>query len=291
MRSMTGFGQAQGETATRRIGVSVQTVNHRHLDVALRLPEELRARESELREQVARHLRRGRCEVVVVVTPVAMGRGEPRVDLEAVRALRESVRPLIEEGLLEPRLTLGDLLRGGFLAQPVSEQPVGSAELELAERLVAAALEQAAAARAFEGERIAAALRVSLDELGVRVDRLAARRGEVVGRLFESLRARIAELAAGVAISEERLAQEAAVLADRSDVREELDRLRAHLEQFTAVCGESGAVGRRLDFMVQELLRELNTIGSKSRDIELTRLVVEGKALCEQLREQVQNVE
>jgi len=288
---MTGFGQAQGETARRRIGVSVQTVNHRHLDAVLRLPEELRPREPELRELIARHLRRGRCEVVVVLTPIAVARAEPRVDLDAVRALRESVRPLVEEGLLEPRLALGDLLRAGFLVQPATDQPVGDEEVALAERLVAGALEQAAAAREFEGERIAGALRSSLDELGARVERMAERRAEVVGRLFEGLRARIAELAAGVAISEERLAQEAAVLADRSDVREELDRLRAHLEQFAAVCGEPGAVGRLLDFLVQELLRELNTIGSKSRDVELTRLVVEGKALCEQLREQVQNVE
>jgi uncharacterized protein (TIGR00255 family) len=288
---MTGFGQAQGETPLRRVSVTVQTVNHRHLDVVLRVPEELRSREPELREQVARRMRRGRCEVAVVFTPVASERPAVRIDLDAVRALREAVRPLVEEGTLEPRLALGDLLRAGGLVQLAPERPPGTEELELAAKLVAVALDQAAAARAFEGERLAGALLDGLGELSACVARLTERRGEVGARLFETLRARVAELAAGVAISEDRIAQEVAVIADRADVREELDRLRAHLEQFEAVCGEEGAIGRRLDFLVQELMRELNTVGSKSRDVELTRQVVEGKTLCEQLREQVQNVE
>ena len=291
MRSMTGYGQAQGETARRRISVALQTVNHRHLDLVLRLPEDLRGGDAELRERLGRRLRRGRCELSIAMAPVAGERPAVRVDLEAVRALHEAVRPLVEEGRLEPRLTLGDLLRAGALVQVAAVEPVGEEEVVLADRLVGEALDQAVAARAFEGERIQEFLRRGLAELAARVGELGERRAEAAGRAFDQLRQRIGELAAGVGVSEERIAQEAAVLADRADIREELDRLRAHLEQFAAVCEEEGAIGRRLDFLTQELMRELNTAGSKSRDVELTRRVVDAKAVCEQLREQVQNVE
>jgi len=291
MKSMTGFGQAQGETARRRIAVSLQTVNHRHLDLVLRLPEELRGRDGELRERLGRRLHRGRCELSVTLAPVAGERPAVQVDLAAVRALHEAVRPLVEEGRLEPRLTLGDLLRASGLIQVAAPEPVGEEERALAERLVGEALDQAVAARAFEGERIRAILARGREDLSGRVGELEARRAEVAGRTFAQLRQRIEELVAGVGVAEERVVQEAALLADRADIREELDRLRAHLEQLAAVCAEEGAIGRRLDFLIQELMRELNTIGSKSRDVELTRRVVDAKAVCEQLREQVQNVE
>jgi len=291
MRSMTGFGQAQGETARRRISVALQTVNHRHLDLVLRLPEELRGRDAELRERLGRRLHRGRCELSVAIQPVTSDRPAVRVDLEAVRALHEAVRPLVEEGRLEPRLTLGDLLRAGALVQVAAVEPIGEEELALAERLMGEALDQAVIARAFEGDRIREFLARGLADLSGHVAELEGRRAEVARRSFDQLRQRIAELAAGVGVTEERIAQEAAVLADRADIREELDRLRAHLEQFAAVCADEGAIGRRLDFLTQELMRELNTVGSKSRDVELTRRVVEAKAVCEQLREQVQNVE
>lgn len=291
MKSMTGFGQAQGETARRRIAVSLQTVNHRHLDLVLRLPEELRGRDGELRERLGRRLHRGRCELSVTLAPVAGERPAVQVDLAAVRALHEAVRPLVEEGRLEPRLTLGELLRASGLVQVAAPEPVGEEERALAERLVGEALDQAVAARAFEGERIRAILARGREDLSGRVGELEARRAEVAGRTFAQLRQRIEELVAGVGVAEERVVQEAALLADRADIREELDRLRAHLEQLAAVCAEEGAIGRRLDFLIQELMRELNTIGSKSRDVELTRRVVDAKAVCEQLREQVQNVE
>jgi len=288
---MTGFGQAQGETARRRIAVSLQTVNHRHLDLVLRLPEELRGRDGELRERLGRRLHRGRCELSVTLVPIAGERPAVQVDLAAVRALHEAVRPLVEEGRLEPRLTLGELLRASGLVQVAAPEPVGEEERALAERLVGEALDQAVAARAFEGERIRAILARGREDLSGRVGELEARRAEVAGRTFAQLRQRIEELVAGVGVAEERVVQEAALLADRADIREELDRLRAHLEQLAAVCAEEGAIGRRLDFLIQELMRELNTIGSKSRDVELTRRVVDAKAVCEQLREQVQNVE
>jgi uncharacterized protein (TIGR00255 family) len=289
---MTGFGQAAGETARQRLAVTVQTYNHRHLDLSLRLPESLRARESSLRERVAARLARGRCELSIQATTLDPLPPAVRVHAQAVHALLDALRPLVAEGVVEARLSVGDLLRMPALVEVAApEETLTAAETALAERLVDEALGQAVAARAYEGERLAAALERGLGELRRRAARLAARRGEVVARLAESLRERVSELSTGTGVNEERLAQEVALLADRSDVREELDRLQAHLEQFAAVAAEPGPIGRRLDFLVQEILRELNTLGAKCRDVEMTRDVIEAKGACEQLREQVQNVE
>jgi uncharacterized protein (TIGR00255 family) len=290
MNSMTGFGQAAGETNGRRIAVSVQTVNHRHLDLALRLPEDLRGREGELRERIAARLGRGRCELTVELPP-ARGAGA-QVDLGAARGWITALRPLIEEGLVEPRLTASDLVRlPGVIAPAEGDSAPSAEEGALLDRLLGDALDQLAAARAFEGARIAAVLERTLGELGACIERLAARRAAVAGKIVDGVRSRLAEILGGAGVSEERLAQEAALLAERSDVREELDRLRAHVEQFAALSGEPGPVGRRLDFLIQEIARELNTLGAKSRDAEMAREVVEAKGICEQLREQVQNVE
>jgi uncharacterized protein (TIGR00255 family) len=288
---MTGFGQAPGEAGGRRFAVTVQTVNHRHLDVALRVPEPLRAREAELRERIGARLGRGRCELTIEL-PAPAAAARTRLDLDAARSWLAGLRPLIAEGLVEPRLTVGDLVRLPGVVEPAAgDGALAPEESALVDRLIGEALDQLAGARAFEGERIAAALDRGLAELRARVERLAERRAAVAGRIADGVRARLAEIVGGAGVSEERIAQEAALLAERSDVREELDRLRAHAEQFAALARERGPVGRRLDFLVQEIARELNTLGAKSRDAEMAREVVEAKGICEQLREQIQNVE
>lgn len=290
MKSMTGFGRASGEVCGRRVAVTVQTVNHRTLDLVIRLPEPLRGCEAEVRERLTGRISRGRCEVIVVVSEEAT-EARRRLDPEAVRGWLEAARPLIDAGLVEPRLTLGDLLRAGSALATTADGEDAPVELPAILDLVGEAAKQAAGAREFEGERLARVVADRLAELDRGVDELEARRGEAVARAAAALKSRVEELAGQAGVSEERLAQEVAILADRSDVREELDRLRAHLEQFRAVAAESEPLGRRLDFLVQEMFRELNTLGAKCRDAEMTRHALDAKVVCEQLREQIQNVE
>ncbi len=290
MRSMTGFGRASGELDGRRVSVTVQTVNHRNLDLVVRLPESLRGAEPAVRDRVARLIRRGRCEVSLVFSDDGAARRQ-RLDPVAVRAWLESARPLVDEGLVEPRVTLGDLLRGGAALDAGDAVALDPERITELLPTIDEAVAQAARAREFEGERLAAALAERRQALAVEVGRLEARREAAAARAVEALGARLRELAGEAGLSPERLAQETAVLADRLDVREELDRLRAHLEQLTEVEAEPGAIGRRLDFLVQELLRELNTLAAKCRDVEMIRHALDAKLLCEQMREQVQNVE
>lgn len=292
MRSMTGYGQGAVESTGARVSVTLRAVNHRYLDLVLRLREEYRDVETALREMLGAEIHRGRVEMTVEVEPLGGRSVEVEIDEPLVRAL-ESARFKLEEAALvsSAALRFSDLLR---LSDAVRVQS-NKAEWTDAERdtLLEAsrvALAQLSAARCTEGAKLRAALAPRLIELGGVVEALALRRDQVRGEIAASLRERIVELA-GEALDEGRLAQEVAHLVDRSDVAEELDRLGLHLEHFREVMDAEGSIGKRLDFLSQEIFRELNTVGSKCRDAEMVQRVLDGKVLCEQLREQVQNIE
>lgn len=295
MRSMTGFAQAAAQSARRRFEVTVQSWNHRHLDLVLRVPEELRAAEAALRERIAAAVLRGRCEVAVRVTPIAPRRLALRVERDALAGLRQGARELAQEGLLDdPAMAFADLLRlPQLLALEAEPESWGEEEQAQLERALGTALEAFEQARRAEGERLAIVLERSRTALGDLTDRLEARRREVAAGLESALRSRLEEILPGgvAALAPERLAQEVVLLVDRSEIQEELDRLRAHLDHLAEVLHAPGAIGKRLEFLAQEVLRELNTLGAKSRDAVLARLVVDAKVICEQMREQLQNVE
>ena len=293
MKSMTGFGLAAEQAEGTRVTVTVQAWNHRHLDLVFRLPEELRPQESTLRERVGSRLARGRCEIAVRIESDGGGSTPRRLDRAAFEQFLAEARELTASGAVSPELRLGDLVRSPFLI-PAPLEALGGGSLE---KLTCRALDRAIAdldaARCAEGEKLSTALAATCTELRSVVAALAERRSVVGNDLEESLRRRLDEILPEGArpLPPERLAQELALLAERSDVREELDRLAAHLESFEAQRAGPGPHGRRLEFLTQELLRELNTIGSKSALAEITALVVEGKAVLEKVREQVQNVE
>lgn len=287
---MTGFGQASAESEHHRVSITLRGVNHRYLDVSLRLRDELRDLERPLRDAITDRVERGRVEVVVDVEPTGAPRPSVEIDLPLLRVLNDTLSPLSALGQVDARLHFADLLRIPELVRfsTVEEHALDPA---VALEVTGRALEQLVESKAREG----ASLRAALDE---RLDALEALRAAMATRaeaLPEIQRVALGErldaLLDGVDLDPSRVAQEAAVLADRSDVREELDRLASHLDHFRELLDASGRLGKRLDFLAQEIFRELNTIGSKCRDAELTRRVLDGKVLCEQLREQVQNVE
>ena len=292
MRSMTGYGEASGRNARRSVTVALKAVNHRFLDVQLRLGDELRASEAALRELLARELVRGRIEARVEVRAAGQRESAVQVDGELVRAVHGAVRELLDAGVLTGGLTAGDLLRvPGALRVASAAEGWDEADEELLMSAAAAAVAQLTAGREAEGAGLAAALEERLVGLDATVALLELLRGPALEESAAALRRRIAELLGGQPLDEARVAQEVALLADRGDVSEELDRLRSHLVHFRTVAAEAGATGKRLDFLTQEIFRELNTLGAKCRNAEMIRAVLEAKALCEQLREQVQNVE
>ncbi len=292
MRSMTGFGQASGESDRFRLTATLRGVNHRFLDLSMRLRDELRPEEPALRELLAARLWRGRVEVAIEV--VALGRRDVGVsiDREVAAALKRLADDLLADGVISADLAFGDLLRLPELVRLDVRDPERKAEdRDLLLRVVEDALDQLIAARSAEGEKLTAAINERLDGLErLRADLVLGWR-EMAGALADSLRQRISELLDAGELDEDRLAQEVAYLVDRSDVSEELDRLRSHLDQFRSIVGQEGTLGKRLDFLTQEIFRELNTLGSKCRDSGMTRLMLDAKVLCEQLREQVQNIE
>lgn len=272
--------------------VTLRGVNHRFLDLSLRLRDSLRPAEPALRELLTRRLWRGRVEVSLEVTAVGGREVDVTIDEEVAVNVRALCDDLQRRGVITGDLELGDLLRLPEVVKLQVRDPEWSEDdqaalLEAADR----ALDQMVAARATEGEKLSKVLSERLSGLADLGTRLADRWDGMAGELAASLRQRVSEVLDEGQLDPDRLAQEVAYLVDRSDVREELDRLRSHLEHFTQVMDQDGSVGKRLDFLTQEILRELNTLGAKCRDSEMTRWVLDAKVLCEQLREQVQNIE
>lgn len=292
VRSMTGFGRGEAGNDAAIITVEARAVNHRHLDIALRLPRALAPCEPEARRLVQSRLERGRVDVSVQVTP-APGRPGLRVTADEALAREYLARGReLADGLgLAGEVPLTWVLKRPGVVRAEDPEPaspgVGWAELAAALGL---ALDELAARRAAEGERLAAELRLRHAELATTVDLIERRAPAALRRREERLRERMAALAAG-AVDEHRILAEVAVWADRADVTEELVRLRAHLGELQLLLDKGGPVGRPLDFLVQELGREFNTVGAKSDDLELSQAVLAAKAVLEKIREQVQNIE
>jgi uncharacterized protein (TIGR00255 family) len=292
MRSMTGYGEASGRGERRAIRVTIKAVNHRFLDLQLRLGDEARAGEAALRELLARELARGRVEARVEARTLGEGAARVEVDTELVRAVHLAMRHLADSGVLEGGLTAGDVLRIPAALRIEAGTSGWEEEDELLLMATAAsAVAQLVAGRVTEGAALAAVLGEKLAALEEAVARLDALRGPALEEGAAALRRRVAELLGGQGLEEGRVAQEVALMADRGDVSEEIDRLRSHVSHFRGVMAESGASGKRLDFLSQEIFRELNTLGAKCRNAEMVRVVLDAKVLCEQVREQVQNVE
>ena len=296
IRSMTGFGRAEVRGDTLVVLVEARSVNHRHLDVALRLPRALTALEIEARKVIAGRVERGRVDVSVVTTPVA-GQSTQRVVTDHALAREYAARGRalandLDDVGLAGSLTLQWLLeRPGVVRLEDSEPVEASVPWPLLEAALGRALDELVDRRGAEGERLAQELRSLHAELTGIVNTMAARAPAAVARREERLRERIRSLLDGAGVDEARILTEAAVWADKGDITEELTRLRAHLAEWALVLDKGGPVGRPLDFLLQELGREVNTVASKADDLELSQAALAGKGVLEKMREQVQNLE
>jgi len=294
IHSMTGFGRAKGEAAGVTIEVEARSVNHRHLDLRIRLPQSLSERESSLRQHVQSALSRGKVDVVVSL--VAEGAGSTlEIDEEMAAGYVEASRRLQREYALEGALDVSSLMGLPGVTRLVETVADAESLYGPAGEAVATAIEALISMRATEGAALASELEgrlATIDELSARFE---ARAEEVVEVARQRLRKRAEQIQRDVGILDEaRLHQEIVIAADRLDITEELVRLRSHVEQFRetlASAGPGAPVGRRLDFLLQELGREANTVGSKASDAPLAQDVVELKTELERIREQVQNIE
>lgn len=286
IRSMTAFARRDAQGDWGVLTCEIRTVNHRYLEPSFRLPEALRELENRLREQLRTKLRRGKVDVALRFQSTE---ASPRLEIDesmahAVNDAANHINRILDN---PAHLNALDVLRWpGVLTS--AEQDYGAAK-KAADGLFAEAVAELVSVREREGERLRPLFEERLTTMGELVAGVRALMPTLLKSQEESLRNRFEQ--ANVELDPDRLAQEMVILAQKSDVAEELDRLDAHIQEVTDVLQADEAIGRKLDFLMQELNREANTLSSKSIDARVTRAAVDLKVLIEQVREQVQNVE
>jgi uncharacterized protein (TIGR00255 family) len=290
IRSMTGFGQAEGIVGTSRVLVEVRTVNHRFFSPSIKLPGAYARWETDVREAMRLKVSRG--HVTLGVRTERLATQAIAIDDERFAAVVAQLRDLHDRHSLSGGVDLATILRmPDVLSAPREEEDTGT----LADLLVIVdrALDHLGRARGDEGARLATVLRERLEIVDAALQRVALRAPERLLAQRDRLRAAVRELTDGLVVDDLRVAQEIAILADRMDVSEELDRFRSHITAFQSVLADSGGepVGKRLGFLLQEMLREANTTGSKAADAAILHDVVGVKEELERIREQVENLE
>ena len=287
MNSMTGFAREVVETSFGTLTCELRTVNHRYLDIQFRLPDELRPKEIELKTRIGESLKRGKIECSLHLRRGPSERAQLELNADLVRQLAARIDELStlmpETHAIDPI----DVLRWpGVVAEPeIDTEPLYADAV----RVIDVALESLRLMRANEGERIETMIRTRLDDILAIAARVRERMPEVLDAVRSKQRERIDKL--DVQADPARLETELALIAQKLDVDEELDRLESHISEVRTALESDEPVGRRLDFVMQELNREANTLGSKSADADTTRAAVDLKVLIEQMREQIQNVE
>jgi uncharacterized protein (TIGR00255 family) len=287
IHSMTAFGRAQADTAWGALSWEIRSVNHRFLEIGLRLSEELRGLETEIRQRVGGRLHRGKVDCTLRFSRmVDTGNGLEFDETQLGRLLRAAWDLRERDAQLQP-LRVSEVLQWpGVMRTPeIDADALGKEALTLLDQALAELL----AARLREGEELARLMEQRL----AAAEQIVADTRSVLPELTDAYRRRLQERLAEIRgeLDPARLEQEIVLFAHKTDVHEELDRLDAHVAEVRRVLGGSGAVGRRLDFLMQELNREANTLGSKATDLRMTNASVELKVLIEQMREQVQNIE
>ena len=291
LKSMTGYGKGEAATPNGNFLVEIRSVNHRYGEISVRLPRSFYAFENEVKRQAASVLKRGKIDISVQWDETAAANAAPQLDMAVARGYFEAYSRLAKE------LNLPQDAQPSFIMSQkgVMKEAAGSIdETELLPVLLAAVQAAVAALdgmRIREGEALCQDLQGRRSQVADWSAQIGVRTPQVVTEYRQKLKVRLEQLLEGTEMDESRLSQEVALMADRCDITEELVRLSSHFNQFDEALRSSEPVGRKLDFLMQEMNREVNTIGSKSNDAGVTNLVIQIKAEMEKMREQVQNVE
>ncbi len=294
LRSMTGFGTADGDVGGRKLFLDIKSVNHRYFNFFAKVPTDLIPVETEIQRLVKAHLSRGQVSVFAAWDRRNGGPPPVVINREAAREAAAALESLRAELGLGGQVELAHLINFPAVFAPAAPAADPEALWAVVKEIVEKALASLDAFRLREGEDLKKEIASRLEAFAELVDQIETRRPDIVAaekaRLEKKL-SEILEAAVNDPAVADRAATELAIYADRSDITEELVRLRSHIDKFREMLAEGGALGRKLDFLLQEMNREVNTIGSKTPDAEAARVVVEMKAELEKVREQVQNVE
>lgn len=300
IRSMTGYGRAQEQIGGRDILVEIKSVNSRYLEQNVRIGRNYTYLEEDLKSLIKSRISRGKAEIAVSVTLIEGKKADIRVNEEIVRGYLDAMKAYNKtagDDYLAGDTAVGGAMRWATMIQlpdvfrvekpQEDEDAIREAVLSVADRAVAAFV----AMRETEGAKLREDILHRLDLLGEHVGIIEAQAPALTEKYRERLYAKISDLLGSTAIDEQRILTEAAIFSEKTAVDEETVRLRSHISQMHTMLGEEGSVGRKLDFLVQEMNREVNTIGSKVQDVSITSVVVEMKSEIEKIREQIQNIE
>ncbi|OIP90601.1 MAG: YicC family protein [Syntrophobacterales bacterium CG_4_8_14_3_um_filter_58_8] len=293
IKSMTGYGKAEAVLADRKFMIEMKSVNHRFLEISLRLPGMLLPLEGDIKKRIGEQFSRGRIEATLRMESDGgvETAGRFTLNLPLARNYHVLLGQLKEELHLGGEITLE--MMAGFRDAFVPAEPSQdlAALWEGLSKLLAEAIRTLTEMREKEGESLKRDLTARLNLIAGFLEGIAGRAPQVVLDYQQRLTDRVRELTGGMAVDEARLLQEVAIMAEKSDITEEIVRFRSHIDQFTDLLAGADAAGRKIDFLIQEMGREINTIGSKSGDAEISRNVIEIKSELAKLREQVQNIE
>lgn len=292
IKSMTGYGKSEIENELVDFDVEIRTVNSRYFDLQIRMPSQFNFLEDKIRKEINSKLKRGRVDVYIKSSRRKSLSSNVSIEKDLALDMKNKLEDLIEYIDLDYRLSLRDILINEDIINFESNNEVDEEVSKMLLSAIGEASEKVDKMREVEGQSLAKDLEFNLAKLEEIILEVEKRSEEVVYIYKERLEKNIANILTDtVAIDQDRLANEIAFYADKSDINEEIIRLKSHIEQFRKNIESNAPVGKKLDFIVQEMLREFNTIGSKANDLSIIDHIIEGKSLIEKLKEQVQNVE
>lgn len=291
IKSMTGYGRVEAIYDGRNIVVEAKSVNHRFLEIALRMPAALYPLEMEYKKKIGEKFKRGRIDVSIRLEGEGTETSKVNLNMEVARVYFDVLTRLKNEFDMQEPVSLRNLISFRDIFTPPVEMQLDADFLSQVEMTLHEALSMLVNMRQDEGIVLFSDMQMRLRTIGEIMETIRLRAPQVVLEYQKRLSERIKELTAGFEIDAARLIQEVAIMADRCDITEEIVRMQSHISQFEALLQSDEAEGRKIDFLLQEMNREINTIGSKGNDVDIARQVIEAKSELGKLREQAQNIE
>ena len=292
IRSMTSFGRSNSEEGKKRVfTVEMKSVNSRYLDVNIRMPKSIISLEEEIRKMISNSLNRGKVDVFINIKNYNEGAGVPKVDINLAQGYLQCLKEIEEKLNIKNDISVMQIARFPEVITMIEEEDKIDEIWEELKPLISSSLDMMINMREVEGEKLKEDILIKINQIEELVSKVEEFADSIPKVFKQKLEERLKDLLGNVEVDENRIATEVCILADKATVDEEIIRLNSHINQVRETLKLNEPIGRKLDFLVQEMNRETNTIGSKSSDIKMTNIVIDIKNILEKIREQVQNIE
>ena len=290
IKSMTGFGKSSLINEKREYQMEMKSVNHRYLDINIRLPRPLIFLEETIKKEIAAKIQRGKIEVFVTFNNKEQDSEKITINKELAKTYIKQLKELAEESQISTEINILEIVQMPDVLNISMEQDEEVLKKEIIE-LTQRTVEKLVEMRKFEGKKIAEDLENRIEDINKKIIKISAISTRLIEEYIVKLEKRIKELLQTDEIDKNRLAQEVVIYADKCSIEEEITRLKSHINQFKELLCTEGAIGKKIDFLIQEMNREINTVGSKANQLEIIDVVVDVKTELENIREQIQNIE